>query len=126
MPTVTDKHRGRAEEFAGRCWKYFVHSEDCQLDIRKVNSLIASLASDMRDVAPLWELTTTRYNEKVIRSRSSQDVADVRSFVVDLNDVALNSPHDDKEAFIENVSRWIIRESRRLAEEEESRAEMML
>lgn len=121
MPTVTPQDREEAKRFASHCYDHFINGETS--DLRQINAIIAEMAKTMADVAPPWNLTTMRYNEAVIRVSRPQEVEKHRSYLVDLNETAYNAPHDDEQAFVEEVSSWIIGAAERLAEAEERKLE---
>lgn len=122
MPTIQSDHREIASDIAEDFWDHFIDGSK-SIDRRIINEHLALLVEDMTDCLIPWEITTSRYNERLITVDEYGDPHTIGSFGYDLSKVCYNANHYDKAAFMDEVSSWILSKAYRLAEEQESKAD---
>lgn len=118
MAALTEAHHERADLFAHECYDYFEEGIG-DFDSRLVNEVVADIADDLAGVARPWDLTTTRFNEKIIRvDELDGTVHEHRSYELDLRAAAYDAAGLDRERFVEQIRGFVLGAAERLAENE--------
>lgn len=121
---ISEESREFAEEFATDYRKYV--QAELKLDRRKVNDVIAKIANDLAGEirAITGKITTTRYNEKIIRTIPTQRVpGELGSFEIEVDEVAYRSAHLPDDEMEAEIAGWILSRAEQIARKEVERQE---
>lgn len=116
---TTEDLRELAESFASDYHDY-INGEQ-SLDRRKVNHVLATLATELLEPVRYFDgkITTTRYNERVIRTLPwERNPSTIGSYGIEIDEVAYESAELPADEFVETLANWLLSTAKTIAAEE--------
>lgn len=109
MQELTDEDREYIESFAEACYHHFEKGKkEGKFDSRSINSIVVDVVNQLMepDVRP-WHFTTTRYNERIIRTKHG-DVMELTSYEMPLRERAYEVSGFPKDEFEDVMFRFVL------------------